>query len=349
MEKRVDSLVFRRMTYADFRHINKVGGEEAGGGGQSYIDFPIADIHLNKWYDFLGPNTSVGEGNRPKWSFTINSLGLNSPKNLTIYQRRAASVSISSQKIHSKQANRIPSWHPDNGFPDDYNPDEENLVIYILKTSDGQYWAGWFLQNQIPASWIGNRSLRQLFTEESAGYLKFTEKVFVETTNLEWPFYFNAIAIINEIPTAEDIENELELEDTSPRLQQLIDANTHPHLVARVMLIRQRNNKLVKNLKQLYSGKCQITGETLTFKKINGELYSEVHHLIPLGENGSDNYSNAIVVSPLIHKMLHYANVSTINLNDIANNKLPIIINGMSYEISWHPDHLKTVSDSLAD
>jgi hypothetical protein len=47
--------------------------------------------------------------------------------------------------------------------------------------------------------------------------------------------------------------------------------------------------------------------------------------------------------------MLHYANVSTINLNDIANNKLPIIINGMSYEISWHPDHLKTVSDSLAD
>jgi hypothetical protein len=28
MEKRVDSLVFRRMTYADFRHINKVGGED---------------------------------------------------------------------------------------------------------------------------------------------------------------------------------------------------------------------------------------------------------------------------------------------------------------------------------
>jgi len=27
------------MTYADFRHINKVGGEEEGGGGQSYIDF----------------------------------------------------------------------------------------------------------------------------------------------------------------------------------------------------------------------------------------------------------------------------------------------------------------------
>ena len=46
MEKQVKSIVFRRLTYADFRHINKVGGEETGGGGQSYIDFPTADITL---------------------------------------------------------------------------------------------------------------------------------------------------------------------------------------------------------------------------------------------------------------------------------------------------------------
>ncbi len=94
MEKRVDSLVFRRMTYADFRHINKIGGEEMGGGGQSYIDFPIADIHLQKWFDFLGNNTGVGAGNRPQWDFRINSLGFVAPITLRIYQRRAASVSI---------------------------------------------------------------------------------------------------------------------------------------------------------------------------------------------------------------------------------------------------------------
>lgn len=349
MEKRVDSLVYRRMTYADFRHINKVGGEEEGGGGQSYIDFPIADIGLQKWFDFLGANTGTGAGNRPQWDFTINSLRINQPRRIRIYQRRAASVSIASQKIHSRSANRVPSWHPDNGFPADYNPDSENLVIYIIKTTDGQYWAGWFLQNQMPASWIGNAALSSMFTEEAAGYIKFRRRLFIDTTNSTWPFQFNATTISNEIPTEEDVETELELEDTSPRLQELIDAHDQPEFVNRVMRIRQRNNRLVRNLKNLYEGRCQITGEQFTFRKRNGQFYSEVHHLIPLGENGSDVYSNAIVVSPLIHRMLHYAQVSPINLNDIVNRQLSITINGQPYTITWHADHAVTVENSIRD
>ena len=114
MEKRIDSLVFRRMTYADFRHINKEGGEEVGGGGQSYIDFPVAKINLDTWFEFLGENTGNGAGGRPRWDFEINSLGLNLPITLRIYQRRAASVSIGSQKIHSRASNRVPSWYLPN-------------------------------------------------------------------------------------------------------------------------------------------------------------------------------------------------------------------------------------------
>lgn len=349
MEKRVDSIVFRRMTYADFRHINKVGGEEEGGGGQSYIDFPIADIELQKWFDFLGINTGVGAGNRPQWDFTVNSLGITSPITLRIYQRRAASVSIASQKIHSRASNRIPSWHPDNGFPEDYDHETQNLVVYIVKTTDDEYWAGWFLQNQIPANWIGNAALSRMFTQESAGYFKFRQKLFIETTNRTWAFHFNAVTVANEIPTEEDVETELELEDTSPRLQELIDTHTHPEIVNRIMRIRQRNNRLVRNLKDLYSGRCQITGEQFSFVKRNGEFYSEVHHLIPLGENGSDAYANAIVVSPLIHRMLHYAEVSEINLNNIMNSQLPIKINGVVYTITWHPDHVQTVKQTLTD
>ena len=87
----------------------------------------------------------------------------------------------------------------------------------------------------------------------------------------------------------------------------------------------------------------------MTFKKKNGELYSEVHHLIPLGESGSDSYANAIVISPLIHRMLHYADVSVIDLNNIVDNKLRITINGDEYEITWLPQHLETVQKSLED
>lgn len=347
MEKIVDSLVFRRLTYADFRHINKVGGEEQGGGGQSYIDFPIASIALDTWFDFLGKKTGVGAGGRPQWDFIINSLGLMLPKSLRIYQRRLASVSIASQKIYSKESNRVPAWHPDNSFPVDYNPDSDNLVVYIIKTTDDDYWAGWFLKNKVPKNWPVNQSLKRLFKEDSAGYVKFKSKVLIDTENKDWPFYFDANTVKNQIKTEEDKEEYLVNEDISPKLEELEKSHIKPEVKDRIFKIRQRNNQIVKNLKTLYKGKCQITGDKLTFEKINGELYCEVHHLIPLGENGSDSYANAIVVSPLIHRMLHYANVSKIDLSKITDNKLTITINERSYEITWHPDHFKTVEKSL--
>jgi len=351
MEKRVESLVFRRMTYADFRHINKVGGEESGGGGQSYIDFPVASISLNEWFEFLGDNTSTGAGNRPKWDFEINSLGLNESQELRIYQRRAASVSIASQKIHSRRTNRVYAWHPANSFPIDYNPGSDNLVIYILKTTEGKYWAGWFLKNEIPQNWQVNDELKILFLEESAGYIVFQAKVLIDTTNKDWGFYFDAKTTRNQIKTEDDIEIDLLYQDISEKLEELekVDTSTNLEFKERVLKIRQRNNKIVKNLKKLYGGQCQISGKSLTFMKLNGELYSEVHHLIPLGEDGSDSYENMVVLSPLIHRMLHYAKVSPIDLSKIKDNKLRIEINDEEYYITWHPHHLKTITDTMND
>ena len=51
----------------------------------------------------------------------------------------------------------------------------------------------------------------------------------------------------------------------------------------------------------------------------------------------------------MIHRMLHYAKVSEINLSKIKNNKLEIKINEEDFQISWHPDHFKTVETSLKD
>lgn len=274
----------------------------------------------------------------------MESLGLNQPQEITIRHRRTQSVSVTAQKISGRSANRVPSWHPNNNFPTVYSP---NIVVYIVKTTDNEFWAGWFEEDEIPVAWAVDDSLERLFVEESAGYLRFRRRLFIETTNNEWPFYFIASSGINDSPTEEDVETEFVSEDTSPRLQELINNNEQPEFRNRVMRIRQRNTKLVKNLKNLYEGRCQISGETLTFRKANGIFYSEVHHLIPLGDNGSDAYANAIVVSPLIHRMLHYAEVSEINLNNIVNGKLSITINGVAHTITWHPDHVTTVEQTL--
>lgn len=314
MEKIANSLVFRRLTYADFRHINKTGGEEAGGGGQSYIDFPITNISLNNWFKFLGKKSGAGTGNRPYWSISINSLGMNAPINLKIFQRRAASVSIAAQKIHSRESNRVPAWHPANSFPIDYNPESDNLVVYIIKTGDGGYWAGWFLKNEIPKKWDINDELKRLF-EEHAGYINFKNKTLIDTEEKDWPFYFVAKKAKNRIKTEDEIEEDFIDQDTSPKLDDLEKSDLKPEVKERIIKIRQRNYKIVKNLKKLYDGKCQLSDDIYTFKKKDGKFYSEVHHLIPLGEKGSDSYANAIVVSPLIHRMLHYAKVSNIDLS----------------------------------
>lgn len=347
MEKRVDSLVFRRITDNEFDKINQPGSAYPGmGGGQGYIDFPTRRVSLQQWHEFLGERSGTGAGDRPFWEVAINSLRLESSQEVTIRHRRAQSVIVAAQKISGGGANRVQAWHPLNGFPTVYSP---NIVVYIVKTKDHQFWAGFFEQELKPDTWAADDLLQIMFTEPSAGFIKFRKKVFIDTANSTWPFYFNAASVANDIPTEQDIETELELEDTSPRLQELIETNTHPEIVNRVMRIRQRNNRLVRNLKTLYGGRCQITGEQFTFQKRNGEWYSEVHHLIPLGENGSDAYPNAIVVSPLIHRMLHYANVSEINLNNIVNRQLPITINGVNYTITWHPDHIVTVERTLND
>ena len=77
----------------------------------------------------------------------------------------------------------------------------------------------------------------------------------------------------------------------------------------------QRNQKIVAALKALYGGRCQLTGDQFVFKKTDGELYCEAHHLLALGSGGADSPYNLVIVSPLIHRMFHYAEVSGLDLN----------------------------------
>jgi len=357
MEKIVDSIVFRRMTHNDFDKINQRGsvyqaeGEQAGGGGQGYIDFPTSNVTIDNWNQLLGDPTSFGAQERPKWTITMNSLGIENAQDILISKRRNASVSITSQKLPeaSTRGNRVFAWHPNNSFPVNYNPDVDNLVVYIIKASDETYWAGWFLENEAPRNWILNDELRPLFIEESAGVIRPTVRTLFDTDIKKWPFYFDAQTIPNQIKTDDDVEVDLLNQDISPKLSDIDSEPYTPEVKERILKIRKRNKKIVRELKNLYEGKCQISGETMTFKKKNGEFYSEVHHLLPLGESGSDSYANAIVISPLIHRMLHYAEVSEIDLNKIVDDKLKITINDVQYEITWLPEHLETVRKTLED
>jgi predicted restriction endonuclease len=63
----------------------------------------------------------------------------------------------------------------------------------------------------------------------------------------------------------------------------------------------KRDKKKVRDLKMVYEHKCQICNYRIELE--NGECYSEVHHLRPVGkELGNDDFDNMIVVCPNHHK-----------------------------------------------
>ena len=157
--QRVRFIIFRYLTNADFFNIYKPAGTEEKGGGQAYIDFPTQDVSLEEWGTFFDGATSVfcdtGEQG-PVWYVPINSIGTDETQEVKIYQRRAQSICITSQKITSTKENRVKAWHPKYGFPE---PDDatqrnqlpQNLMVYVARTDAGQFWAGWSL-NEIPTT-----------------------------------------------------------------------------------------------------------------------------------------------------------------------------------------------------
>lgn len=365
----VKKIIFRNLTDADFFNINKPRGSEDGGGGQSYIDFPVKSVSIEDWYDFLKGVTGLKESKAtqgPSWIFPIHSIGLpvlDTSQIIKIYQRRAASVSITSQKIESARSNRVQSWHPDNKFPHPIDNTIRNqcpigLIVYLVSTYEGKVWAGWYLNDGMSPSPVNgatdNTPFSKMFSSEAIEdgrslMLNFDEnQIALDVNNSVTPFTIGKLhSGVSETPQEElkslDIDSD---EDTDKLFEYDFGAHVveDPKIVKQVIKTRKRNAKLANELKELYKHKCQISGEKFIFAKKNGENYTEAHHLIPLGEGGSDSPENLVILSPLIHKMLHHADVQPIDLDQVIHLKdgraeLEIIINNTSYTIEWHPKH----------
>lgn len=354
--ERVRGIVFRKLTDADFFNINKPAGIESGGGGQSYIDISTTAVNSNQWAWFFTGIPAGRTSNGPKWEFKIHSLGVNRFQVITIGQRRDTTFSIRSQKLLSRESNRVLAWHPDyTNFPKPRDNTKRehvyDLVVYLVSLENGQYWAGWFQTSRPESDWPINDSLNDIFLRNE-GIIENCADILFDSSDPEWPFRIAPEEKTRKEPTKamkpffrekneEDILNELFDED------ETIDSDKTPQEKEMIRKIKVRNRKAVRLLKELYRGRCQVTSEKFTFKKKDGQFYSEGHHLIPLGAGGADSPFNVVIVSPLIHRMLHYADVSPINLNAIEDNKLTIQINGEEYTITWHSKHADAIKSVL--
>jgi len=68
----------------------------------------------------------------------------------------------------------------------------------------------------------------------------------------------------------------------------------------------ERSPKVVSFFLGIADGSCELCGEPAPFLRTNGELFLEVHHVIPLGEGGPDTVENAVALCPDCHRECHH-------------------------------------------
>jgi len=132
-----------------------------------------------------------------------------------------------------------------------------------------------------------------------------------------------------------------ELDEDEENFLRDIPTNLVPQKRKVVVNLVKRNLRIAKKLKRLYGGKCQIC--KFTFRKRNGRKYSETHHLIPLGDSGSDSIANITILCANCHRQLTYAKVE---LGKLRANKRVIKINDVPKEIEYHQTHLRAIGES---
>jgi predicted HNH restriction endonuclease len=167
------------------------------------------------------------------------------------------------------------------------------------------------LSNEIKAMWTltehGEDYLSNLYAQitHTNTYQRFTSKTVLENRN-----------VVNEKLLSQN--DSLNLIDDLKIENETIEA--------KVKLVK-RYKKIVVQIKQKYNSKCQIASCGFTFKKANGDYYSEAHHLMPLSEQGSQSEDNVVILCPNHHRMFHYADVQ---IHDRKGETRTVILNGVA-------------------
>lgn len=331
-------LIYKTITASDFYYINQPGLMR--GGGQSYIDFDTSDISVSQWRVFFAgavPESAAIGG--PFWTFSVNNLGTGTNQHdVKIGQRRNASVSIRSQKLpeHSREGRRLHAWSPEitdfPALPTNVESAEKvppaliaGLTIFLLRDEKDQFWAGWF-QGDAPST---DDPRLLIIKSHQSRMIDLSGGVEFDPTDVHSPFSGTA-------PDEGALEN---ADDLAFQEDETVPEEGLGYNLAKV---RKRDRAAVRKLRKLYNC-CQISGQKFVFNTKDGKPYLEVHHLLPLGQGGADSPHNMIVISAHLHRMLHFAKIGEINLQNISNNKLDIDINDEGYEITWHPRHAELV------
>ena len=117
---------------------------------------------------------------------------------------------------------------------------------------------------------------------------------------------FSSKIVYNELRTKEKEEFTKALSELKDLEKEDYEDLIKKEPMSKVIRYFKRDQTIVKELKELYKGKCQVKDCGYTFKKKDGENYCETHHINPLNKNGEDDVKNMVCLCPNHHKVLHF-------------------------------------------
>lgn len=117
-------------------------------------------------------------------------------------------------------------------------------------------------------------------------------------------------------------ENEIknsQKDSRESRLKRLRKAEKLPQKTFSTSKIYIRNADVVAEVLERANGNCEYCKKAAPFKKDSDGLgFLEVHHVIPLSENGLDTIENCVALCPNCHRHAHYGQ-KTFELSKIKN------------------------------
>lgn len=188
------------------------------------------------------------------------------------------------------------------------NPDRNQAIEFIeqrIKKLGRQAWicAGSCANNNLRVNPHTSISVRNsIRTEHKAlGYDGKTFALTVENMTMETVKYLltGSADAWQSIQTDEmtmergDMPLDL-LESTEERRKELI---------ARI----KRNRKAVLEARCHYGDECMVPGCEHRIMQENGDFYVEVHHLVPVSQDGADSLENMVVLCPHHHAEIHHS------------------------------------------
>ena len=105
--------------------------------------------------------------------------------------------------------------------------------------------------------------------------------------------------------------------NSTPKAIDLNSGEENPSVSKQEVYRVLRDSTLARQVKLLHSNCCQLCSTTMKLK--GDKLYSEAHHIIPLGEphKGPDKAENLIVLCPNCHVLCDYGAI-TLDISKIT-------------------------------